>query len=111
MFIAKAYCERCGQLHPIDDVNDQQNKYMLDWCEKNNVAELGIDATDPYNKCGRMIIGEQTNSSSDDYAWFTQEDCTYTIDRIRFVTDIITVEFYKYKNDQWMIETNASRFE
>lgn len=115
MFVAKTYCECCGQPKPYHrtdtEMNNTVNQQMLDWCEKNNVAELGIDATDPYNKCGRMIIGEQTNSSSDDYAWFTQEDCTYTIDRIRFDTDIITVEFYKYKNDQWMIETNASRFE
>ena len=47
MFIAKAYCECCGQLHPIDDVNDQQNKYMLDWCEKNNVA----DSLNPTHFC------------------------------------------------------------
>jgi len=106
MFVTKTQ-----NLQNNEQKNKTVNQQMLDWCEKNNVAELGIDAKDPYNKCGRMIIGEQTNTLDDDYAWFTDEDCIYTIDRLRFDTAIITVEFYKHKNDQWMIETNASQFE
>lgn len=114
MFIAKTYCECCGQSIPYHitdtEMNNTVNKQMLDWCEKNNVSALGIDPTDPYNKCGRMIIGEQSNTSIDDYKWFTDDNCTYSIERIRFDTEIITAEFYKSKDADWRIETNASRF-
>lgn len=105
-FITKTHCDCCGQFVPYhlsdQELNDSVKQQMIDWCKINRVHELGIDVDDPYWKPGRMIIGSQSNVQPDDFAWFTEEDCVYTVDRFKFESTIITGEFY-YHEGKWLV--------